>query len=77
MVVRLLPFPGKVNVPKDPNGDQVYWDVNGNGRIDFNDVTTFFQNMQWIRDTQYVPFFDYNGNGLIDFADLILLFHEV
>jgi len=77
MVVRLLPFPGKVNVPKDPNGDQVYWDVNGNGHIDFNDVTTFFQNMQWIRDNQYVPFFDYNGNGLIDFADLILLFHEV
>lgn len=76
-VVRLLPFPGKTMVPTDPFEDQVYWDVNGNGRIDFNDVITFFQNMQWTRNNQYIPFFDYNGNGLIDFADLILLFHHV
>jgi PKD repeat protein len=76
-VVRLLPFPGKINPPTDPDGDQLYWDVNGNGLIDFSDVVTYFQNMQWIRDNQYVPFFDYNGNGLIDFADLILLFHKV
>jgi PKD repeat protein len=76
-IVRLLPFPSKVNAPKDPFGNQIYWDVNGNGNIDFNDVTTYFQNMQWIRDNQYVPFFDYNGNGLIDFNDLILLFQQV
>jgi len=76
-VVRLLPFPGKVNASRDPDGDQVYWDVNGNGRIDFNDVTTYYQNMQWIRINQYIPFFDYNKNGLIDFADLILLFQHV
>jgi PKD repeat protein len=76
-VVRLLPFPNKVKPPTDPFDDQVYWDVNGNGKIDFNDVTTFFQNMQWIRDNQYEPFFDYNGNGNIDFADLILLFNKV
>jgi PKD repeat protein len=76
-VVRLLPFPNKVKPPTDPFDDQVYWDVNGNGKIDFNDVTTFFQNMQWIRDNQYIPFFDYNANGNIDFADLILLFNKV
>jgi PKD repeat protein len=76
-IVRLLPFPNKVNAPKDPFGNQMYWDVNGNGNIDFNDVTTYFQNMQWIRDNQYVPFFDYNGNGLVDFNDLILLFQQV
>ncbi len=76
-VVRLLPFPNKTRPPTDPFDDQIYWDVNGNGRIDFNDVTTYFQNMQWIRDNQYEPFFDYNGNGYIDFADLILLFNMV
>jgi PKD repeat protein len=76
-VVRLLPFPNKNKPPTDPFDDQVYWDVNGNGKIDFNDVTVFFQNMQWIRDNQYIPFFDYNGNGNIDFADLILLFNMV
>jgi PKD repeat protein len=78
-VVRLLPFPGPgiTGVPTDPYGDQKYWDVNGNGGIDFADVVKYFQNMQWIRNNQYVPFFDYNGNGLIDFADLIMLFNKV
>jgi PKD repeat protein len=76
-VENLFIFPGKTNVPQDPFGDQIFWDVNGNGLIDFNDVITYFQNMQWIRDNQYVPFFDYNGNGLIDFNDVILLFQKV
>ena len=76
-VVRLLPFPGETSPPTDPFEDQVYWDLNGNERIDFNDVILFFQNMQWIRDNQYVPFFDYNSNGLIDFDDLIELFQMV
>jgi len=78
-VVRLLPFPGPniAGPPTDPDGDQKYWDVNGNGWIDFADVVKYFQNMQWIRDNQYKPFFDYNGNGLIDFADLIMLFNKV
>ena len=75
-VVRLLPFPGK-SIPIDPDGDQLYWDVNGNGYIDFNDVITYFQNMQWIRDNQYVPFFDYNSNTFIDFNDVVLLFLKV
>ena len=75
-VVRLLPFPGK-SIPIDPDGDQLYWDVNGNGYIDFNDVITYFQNMQWIRDNQYGPFFDYNSNTFIDFNDVVLLFLKV
>jgi PKD repeat protein len=82
-VVRLLPFPGKTLPPTDPDGNQLYWDVNGNGNIDFDDVVTYFQNMQWIRDNQYRPFFNYNGNPEvapnygIDFADLIMLFNKV
>jgi PKD repeat protein len=83
LVVRLLPFPTKTNCSSDPYGDQIYWDVNGNGRIDFDDVITYYQNMQWIRDNQYRPFFNYNGNVEvppnygIDFADLIALFNRV
>jgi PKD repeat protein len=75
-IVRLLPFPGK-SIPLDPDGDQLYWDVNGNGYIDFNDVITYFQNMQWIRDNQFVPFFDYNKNTFIDFNDVVRLFQKV
>ena len=51
--------------------------MNGNGEIDFNDVITYFLNMDWIESEQYIPFFDYNGNSYIDFNDVILLFHEV
>jgi PKD repeat protein len=76
-VENLFIFPGKTKIPTDPFEDQLFWDVNGNGRIDFNDVITYFQNMQWIRDNQYIPFFDYNGNGNIDFNDVILLFQKV
>lgn len=80
-IALLQPFPGKVNPPTDPFGDQKYWDVNGNGLIDFNDVVLYFQNTQvtpWVQSgNEYLPFFDYNGNGLIDFNDLILLFQKV
>jgi PKD repeat protein len=82
-VVRLLPFPNKNKPPTDPFDDQVYWDVNGNHKIDFNDVTTYFQNMPWIRVNQYRPFFNYHPNAEvppnygIDFADLIDLFNMV
>ncbi len=76
-VENLFIFPGKTKIPTDPFEDQLFWDVNGNGRIDFNDVITYFNNMQWIRDNQYIPFFDYNKNGNIDFNDLILLFQKV
>jgi PKD repeat protein len=80
-VVRLLPFPGMNSTDwptdPDPTDPQIYWDVNGNDHVDFADVVLYFNNMQWIRDNQYIPFFDYNGNLQIDFADLILLFNKV
>jgi PKD repeat protein len=63
--------------PSDPNGDGSYEDLNGNGRLDFNDVILYFQNMAWIRENEPVGCFDYNANGNVDFADLILLFHEI
>jgi PKD repeat protein len=61
--------------PTDPDNDGCYEDLNGNGRIDFADVTLYFRNMEWIRSNQPLCCFDYNGNGCIDFADLIMLFH--
>jgi PKD repeat protein len=71
-------FPGKSLLPTDPDIDGLYEDVNGNGRIDFEDVVTYFQNMGWIRGNSAVGIapFDYNGNGLIDFDDLVVLFNE-
>jgi len=65
------------SAPSDPDGDGSYEDLNGNGRLDFNDVILYFQNMAWIRENEPVGCFDYNANGNVDFADLILLFHEI
>jgi len=79
-IVRLLPFPGEnMSIPIDPDGDQLYWDVTGDGQLRFLDVIVYFQNMQWIRDNQYIPFFDYTGSepSYIGFGDVISLFHKV
>lgn len=75
-VVRLLPIPGESLLPTDPDGDQLYWDLNGNGDIDFNDVVLYFHYMWWIELYEPIVLFDYNGNGNIDFNDLVLLYHE-
>jgi len=62
--------------PRDPNGDGLYEDINGDGKVDFYDVIDFFINLEWmaINDNEYAPFFDFNHNGFIDFGDVITLF---
>ena len=35
-------------MPMDTDGDGLYDDLNGNGRLDFNDVVIFFNSMEWI-----------------------------
>ena len=64
-------------MPTDPDGDGLYEDVNGNGRIDFADVTLFFNQMSWIAANEPVSAFDFNGNGRIDFADVTWLFNHL
>ena len=44
------PFSGQTNEPTDPDGDNLYEDINGNGRLDYDDVVIYYENMQWIRD---------------------------
>ncbi|MFA5296470.1 MAG: DUF3344 domain-containing protein [Methanoregulaceae archaeon] len=73
------PFPGQTRLPTDPDGDGFYEDVNGNGRMDFDDVVVFYRNIEWVRN--YSPVgagpYDFNGNGRIDLNDVVLLFKEV
>jgi len=73
------PFPGQTNEPTDPDGDGLYEDINGNGRLDYDDVVIYYENMQWIRDQLDVGIepYDYNGNGRIDYDDVVLLYEEV
>jgi secreted PhoX family phosphatase len=70
-------LPGGEGPPTDPDGDRRYEDVNGNGRLDFDDIVTLFENF----DTDAVRLneaaFDFNGNGGLDFADITALLDEV
>lgn len=75
-VISLPPVVGS-DPPTDPDGDGQYEDVNGNERLDFNDVVVFFQNMDNDVVTSNVDKFDYNENGRIDFDDVVTLFKEV
>jgi hypothetical protein len=62
----------------------VYEDINGNGRVDYNDVVTFYNAVlsdgtasenQWVQTVTLADFenYDYNGNGAIDLSDVIAL----
>jgi PKD repeat protein len=72
-VTEQAPFTENLNPPTDPDNDGVFEDVNGNGRVDFNDVVVLFENLP---DAE-VPFQDVNGNGRIDFDDIVELFQEI
>ena len=62
-------------MPTDPNHDGLYEDLNGNGKLDFNDVVIFFNQMEWIAGNEPVSAFDFNHNGQIDFNDIVRLFN--
>jgi PKD repeat protein len=70
-------FPGMTDLPTDPDGDGFYEDLNGNGRLDFADISLYFYQMDFIESDEPLALFDYNGNGRIDFADITALFNEV
>jgi PKD repeat protein len=73
----IIPLPGQANAPTDPRHENLYGDMNANGRIDFNDLQLFFRYLSWIQENEPVARFDYNHNGRIDFNDLQLLFREL
>lgn len=55
-------------------GDGLYEDLNGNRAQDFNDVVTYFNQVNWIADYEPVAAFDVNRNGQIDFNDIVRVF---
>lgn len=73
----LYAFPGIPRTPQDLNGDGLYTDINGNNRLDYNDLTVFFQNLAWAKTAQPIACFDFNGNGWLDYNDVIILFSTI
>ncbi len=72
----VIPLPGNVNPPTDPDGDGLYEDMNGNGSIGFGDVVLFFQFIEWIKANEPVSSFDFSGNGVIGFQDVVVFFNQ-
>jgi len=73
----VVPLPGYVLPPTDPDKDGICEDLNANGRLDFADVVLYFNQMTWIAANEPVRAFDLNANGRIDFADIVALFNEI
>jgi len=67
-------FPGLTRIPRDLTGNGLYTDINGNNRLDYNDLTIFFQHLAWAKTAQPTSCFDFNGNGWLDYNDVITLF---
>ncbi len=61
--------------PKDPNGDGVYEDVDGENGVNFGDVTFFFQNFDNSMVENNEQFYDFNRDGAINFGDTVALFN--
>ncbi|AHF98653.1 hypothetical protein HALLA_07105 [Halostagnicola larsenii XH-48] len=63
--------------PTDPNGDGTFEDVNGNGRLDYDDVVVLFENIEGDSVRLNDEAFDFNENGRIDYNDIVALAGEL
>ncbi|WP_101295010.1 alkaline phosphatase PhoX [Halegenticoccus soli] len=65
------------NAPTDPDGDGRYEDVNGNGRLDRDDIVTLFEQFDSDSVRLNASAFDFNENGRLDFDDIVSLYEEL
>ncbi len=63
--------------PTDPDGDGTFEDVNGNGRLDYDDVTLLFKHIEDDSIQLNVDAYDFNENGRIDYDDVTELYGEI
>lgn len=62
-------------IPRDNDFDGRYEDLNGNQRLDFQDVIILFENLGEIgAHPEWTAYFDFSENGRTDFADVTGLF---
>ncbi|HWQ64155.1 MAG TPA: hypothetical protein VN429_07030 [Methanospirillum sp.] len=61
----------------DPDNDGKFEDLNGNGKLDMQDLVLLFRNFDWLSKSNISSRFDYNNNGRVDFADLTHAFRDI
>jgi len=62
---------------QDLDGDGLFEDLNGNGRLDFADVLLLYRNLASPAILEHAELVDFNGNGRPDSADVVALFEKV
>jgi len=65
------------SAPTDPDGDGFYEDLNGNERLDYEDIEILFSNFDADSVTMNKSAYDFNENGRLDFDDIVDLYGEV
>ncbi|MDS0258861.1 alkaline phosphatase D family protein [Haloarcula sp. S1CR25-12] len=63
--------------PTDPDGDGLFEDVNGNGRLDYADIETLFDSFEDDSVRLNKTAYDFNENGQLDYDDIVTLYSEV
>ncbi|WP_246998606.1 alkaline phosphatase PhoX [Halosolutus gelatinilyticus] len=69
--------PGGGGAPTDPDGDGRFEDVNGNGRLDYDDIVLLFESIEDDAVELNEDAFDFNENGRIDYDDVVALYDEL
>ncbi|WP_194286908.1 alkaline phosphatase PhoX [Halomicrobium sp. LC1Hm] len=77
LVITGPPAAGGGAVPEDPDSDGRYEDVNGNGRVDYDDVVLLFEAIDSDAVRLNPAAYDFNDNGQIDFDDVVELYEEI
>jgi hypothetical protein len=65
---------GLSNRPRDPDGDNRYEDVNGDGSVNVGDAQALFVRSETAVVDNYTDAFDYNGDGSVNVGDAQTLF---
>lgn len=65
------------SAPEDIDNDRLYEDINGNGRLDHNDVQLLFENFDSESVRMNKSAYDFNENGQLDYDDIATLYQEV
>ena len=63
--------------PTDPDGDGLFEDVNGNGRVDYDDIQLLFDKFNDDSVALNKAAYDFNENGKLEYDDIVTLYSEV
>jgi hypothetical protein len=63
--------------PTDPDGDGLFEDVNGDGRVGVGDVIALFNGLGTPAVDAHVDAYDFSGDGRVGVGDVVGLFDEV